>query len=101
MAKDAPISRRDGFLLIWSAIHRPAEETGKKPFEDVRDGDRGFLEITYAKARGFFSDADGNDAEKFRPDDPLSLEAALLWLFRTRNLEGKFTEALVGRASVA
>ncbi len=77
------ITRRDGFLLIWSSISRPAESTREKPYIDVPKGDRGFLEITYAKSRGILND----ENERFRPDEPLTPSDALLLLFRTRNLE--------------
>lgn len=77
-----PVSRRDGFLLLWQSIHRMAYETSTEPFKDLREEEEGFLEITYAKNRKFF-----NVETMFRPDDPLELETALLWLFRTRNVE--------------
>ncbi len=75
------LTRRDGFLMIWEAIDRPAEETNEIPFEDVPEGDRGFLEITYAKRRGLLDD-DSN----FSPDKPLTMGEALIWLLRTRNV---------------
>ncbi|OGJ60929.1 hypothetical protein A3C37_00495 [Candidatus Peribacteria bacterium RIFCSPHIGHO2_02_FULL_53_20] len=83
------ITRRDGFLLLWQSINRAAYETREEPFLDVQKGDRGFLEITYAKNRGLL---DGDSSSKspgdgaFHPDDPLILEDALLWLYRTRNV---------------
>lgn len=77
------ISRRDGFLLLWESVRRPALPMREKPFSDVVKGDRGFEEITYAKARGILDD----DEESFRPDDPLLEEDALLWLFRTRSVD--------------
>jgi hypothetical protein len=80
-ASTSAITRRDGFLILWRSILRPIEETHEQPFEDVQEGDRGFLEITYAKARGILE-----DEPLFRPDEPLPLEDALLWLFRTRNV---------------
>jgi hypothetical protein len=76
------VTRRDGFLLIWEGIRRPALETTETPFMDIGEGDRGEAEITYAEARGIL-DAD----ERFQPDDSLSLADALLWLFRTRNVD--------------
>jgi hypothetical protein len=91
VAKDAPISRRDGFLLIWSALHRSVDKVSSS-FDDVHAADKGYAEISFAKARGFFSDKDGKDPDTFRPKESLSLEAALLWLFRTRNVEGVFNK---------
>ncbi len=78
-----PILRRDGFLLLWNSISRPAESTREKPYIDVSQGDRGFLEITYAKSRGILND----ENVRFRPDEPLTPSDALLLLFRTRNIE--------------
>lgn len=76
------VSRRDGILLIWEGIHRKAEETREKPFDDVHEGDLGFFEITFAKARGIIG-----AKESFRPDDPLDFDTAVLWLLRTRNVD--------------
>ncbi len=78
----ASVTRRDGFLLIWEGIRRPAAAVRGTPFADVPPGARGFTEISYAESRGLL---DGADA--FRPDEPLSSEAALLWTFRTRNVD--------------
>jgi len=80
MAEGA-LTRRDGFLLIWESIRRPAYETSKEPFADVGRGERGFLEITYAKRRGVL-----DDEAFFRPYEPMILEDAVLWMFRTRNV---------------
>ena len=79
---DGPVTRRDGFLLLWNAIRRPAFESREKPFSDVPEGSPGFLEITYAKNRGILDD----DEASFHPDAPLALGDGLLWLFRTRNI---------------
>ncbi len=75
------ISRREGFLLLWQSIQRPAFAMREVPFTDVIDGERGFQEITYAKNRGVLDDEDA-----FRPEDTLVLGDALLWLYRTRNV---------------
>lgn len=75
------VTRRDGFLLIWEGITRSVEETREPPFMDIGKDDRGFPEITYAKARGIL-----DDGERFHPEDSLVLSDALLWLFRTRNV---------------
>ena len=82
-AQPASITRRDGFLLFWQSIHRAAEDSREPPFTDVPNGVEGFAEITYAKYRGIIDD----DEETFRPDEPLLLEDALLWLFRTRSVD--------------
>jgi rare lipoprotein A len=81
-AAGAAISRRDGFLLVWSSIQRPAEGVRETPYLDVPKGAPGFLEITFAKSRGFTI-----DGEHFSPDDPLAARDAVIWLLRTRNLE--------------
>ncbi len=81
-AADA-ISRRDGFLLIWNSISRPAEVTREKPYIDVSEGEKGYKEITYAKSRGILND----ENTSFRPNEFLSVSDALLLLFRTRNIE--------------
>lgn len=85
-----PISRREGFLLLWSSINRAVYDTREQPFSDIMEGDRGFREITYAKNRGLLDGDAGSRSPgngTFRPDDPLLLEDALLWLYRTRNVE--------------
>lgn len=82
-AAPEPINRRDGFLLIWQSILRPSESTNEKPYSDVRPGDPGYLEVTYAKARGILNDQN----EKFYPDEPLAPVDALLMLLRTRGIE--------------
>ncbi len=81
-ATDTAITRRDGFLLLWNAIHRPAETSKKAVFADVPVGDPGFTEITYAEKRGLI-----DEAEAFHPDQSLNVETALLWLMRTRNVD--------------
>ena len=85
-----PISRRDGFLLLWGSINRAVYDTREKPFFDVTEGDKGEREITYAKNRGLLdgdSDSKSPGDGAFHPDTPLTLEDALLWLYRTRNVE--------------
>lgn len=77
------ITRRDAFVMMWNTIKRPTEETREKPYTDVPNGAVGFAEITYAKARGILSD----ETETFRPDEPITLEEALIMLLRTRNIE--------------
>ncbi len=75
------VTRRDGFLLLWESIRRPAAETREAPYADLSEGERGFTEITYAKSRGLLE-----DAETFLPDAPLTKGDAALWLLRTRNV---------------
>jgi hypothetical protein len=80
-----PISRRDGFLMLWSAISRPAEPWKKDAFDDVPSGAPGYAEITFARGRGLLDGTfDGND---FRPDAALTGRDAYLWLVRTRNAD--------------
>jgi rare lipoprotein A len=74
------ITRRDGFLQIWQSIKRPAQPA-KSTFSDVPEDARGSLEIDYAKSRGIIG-----DQQIFRPDEPLTLETALIWMIRTRNV---------------
>lgn len=101
-AEGAPVTRREGFLLIWDSIRRPALETSDEPYADVQDFDDGFLEITWAKRRGIL-----DDVANFQPDEPLSIEDALLWIYRTRNvaeLEDMGADdlpALLGRYPIA
>jgi rare lipoprotein A len=78
-----PITRRDGFLLLWNSVRRALEETRETPFVDVKEGEKGFAEIRYAKRRGILDDED----EKFYPNDPLLTRDAVLWLLRTRSVD--------------
>ena len=80
---EVAITRRDGFLLLWQGIRRAVEDSREQPFVDVPAGAKGFAEITYAKQRGILDDVE----ETFRPDEPLVLEDALLWLLRTRSVD--------------
>lgn len=82
-ALDAPLSRREGFLMLWQSIARSTQDSREKPFADVQKGEGGFAEITYAKYRGILDD----DDERFHPDDPLMLHDAFLWLLRTRSVD--------------
>ncbi len=82
LADESPITRRDGFLLVWETVRRPAQESKEKPYVDVSKGSKGFLEITYAKSRGILA-----DAAAFRPDEGLMLSDALIMLLRTRNVD--------------
>ncbi len=76
------MTRREGFVILWDSIKRPAFESRETPYQDVQPGTVGFLPITYAKSRNLLDD----DAI-FRPEDPLSVADALMWLLRTRNYE--------------
>lgn len=82
MAQAPMITRRDGFLLLWNSISRATQENRESYFIDVPAGSRGEEEITYAKYRGILDD----DDPAFHPNDPLMLEDALLWLYRTRSV---------------
>lgn len=79
------LSRRDGFLMLWSAISRPAEPWKKDAFADVPSGAPGYAEITFANGRGLLDDT--VDGENFRPDAALTGRDAYLWLVRTRNAD--------------
>ncbi len=83
-ASDA-ITRRDGFLMLWSALSRPADPWKKDAFADVTSNDAGYAPITYAHGRGFLDDTVG-DGTNFRPNDTLIARDAMLWLVRTRNV---------------
>ncbi|MDA0375707.1 MAG: septal ring lytic transglycosylase RlpA family protein [bacterium] len=61
-------------------MNRPAFET-EKSYSDVLEDDRGYLEISFGKRRGILP-----DAETFRPDELVTLDDALLWVYRTRNV---------------
>ncbi len=81
-AEGEGVMRREGFLMIWAGISRAATEVMEEPFTDVPEGSAGYMEIIFAKARGIVEGERG----LFRPEEPLSLNDALLWLFRTRNI---------------
>lgn len=82
VAAPPAITRRDGFLLMWQSLRRPAEPA-KSVFTDLPDRpDNGSLEIDFAASRGLISD----ESETFNPDDPLTLDVALTWLLRTRSV---------------
>ena len=81
-AEEDLLTRREGFLMLWRSIARPAYETNQvKYFADIQPGNSGFLEITWAKNRKIL-DAD----DIFLPEESLRLQDALLWLYRTRNV---------------
>ncbi len=82
-AEETPLSRRDAFIMMWQTIKRPADPATKQRYDDVKPGDPGFLEISFGQRRNILP----NDIDNFRPDDPLIMSDALLWLFRTRNIE--------------
>jgi hypothetical protein len=75
-----PITRRDGFLLLWQTLRRPAGES-RMPFVDMEKSDTGAKEIASAASRNIIK-----DEQEFRPNDPLFLSTALVWLLRTRNV---------------
>ena len=81
---EEPLQRRDAYLLIWNAINRPAYETTQvQPFLDVDPESPGGLEITWSKRRGILS----KDSDYFYPEGAVYLSDALLWLYRTRNVD--------------
>jgi hypothetical protein len=75
-----PLSRADGFARIWESLNRPLGQTKEPPFEDVSVGSAHYPLLTYAKARGIL-----DDAGYFYPNEPLTMQDALVWLFRSRN----------------
>lgn len=90
IAQSAPVTRRDGFLLLWNSIHRALQDNREPYFTDVPAGSRGEEEITYAKYRGILDDPSANasgQVSAFHPDDPLMVEDALVWLYRTRSVD--------------
>ena len=90
MAESASLTRRDGFLLLWNSIHRALEDNREPYFTDVPAGARGEAEITYAKYRGILGDnlsTSSGQTSEFRPDEPLQLSDAVLWLLRTRSMD--------------
>ena len=76
------LTRAEGFIQLWAPLKRPAKETYETPFTDVPKTHEHNLVLTYAKARGVV-----NDDERFFPDESLRLNDALLWLFRSRNVD--------------
>lgn len=83
LAAGEPISRAEGFQAIWQTLKRPVFETREKQYLDVPKGSLGEAEITYARSRGFLSD----EVEQFFPKDALTLDTAILWLLKTRNVD--------------
>ncbi len=81
-ASTAPISRHDAFVIVWDSLHRAVTDVRETPYTDVLKSDEAYQKITFAKSRNILG-----DFEKFRPNDPLRLDEALIWLFRSRNLD--------------
>lgn len=81
-AKAPPISRHDGFLLLWNSIARSSADVNEKQFTDIPKSDPGYFQIKHAKDRGIV-----DDGTEFRPNAPLDFGTAMLWLFRTRSVE--------------
>ncbi len=86
----SPISRCDGFLLLWRSIDRPAEQA-KVAFIDLHDQHPCLKEVTYAASRKIIDIS----VKRFSPNDPLITSDALLWLFRTRNIEPRKADGIV------
>lgn len=80
-AQGSPITREQGFVLLWQPLHRAIDDVREKQFLDVPDSDPHAREIRFAKSRGIL-----DDEENFSPHDPLELRNALLWLYRSRNI---------------
>ncbi|HLC76195.1 MAG TPA: septal ring lytic transglycosylase RlpA family protein [Candidatus Peribacterales bacterium] len=76
------VTRAEGLRMIWEPLKRPAEETREPQFTDVSPDHPEFAIIRFAKARGMVE-----DGSQFYPDDTLHLNAALLWLLQTRNVD--------------
>ena len=82
-AADSPINRRDGFLTLWQSLRREIYDNREAAFSDVAETAPGGREITFAKARGVLDD----EEENFDPEGALHLSDALVWLYRTRNVD--------------
>lgn len=80
LAEADNITRREGFMMLWESINRPAYETYAE-YTDVTEDQLGYEEISYGKRRGILPDEDF-----FYPDQVLTMHDALLWLYRTRNI---------------
>jgi rare lipoprotein A len=83
IAADAPIGREDGFMLIWNALHRAISDVREPQYKDIAADDVNARDIRFAKSRGILDD----DVDTFRPKDSLDLQSAILWLFRSRNID--------------
>jgi hypothetical protein len=66
---------------VWNSLHRVVESTSEKPYTDVSSTDPMYAAIRFAKSRNILGDFD-----TFRPNDPLALDVALIWLYRSRNV---------------
>lgn len=82
LAADTPVTREAGFIQIWQGIKRPAASTREHPYDDIPKTHPHFTDITFAKYRGLL-----DSTAAFRPADPLTVGDAVLWLFRTRNID--------------
>jgi hypothetical protein len=80
-AEEPPLSRLEGFLLLWEPLKRPAEGVEEEPYSDVPGNYPASALLTFAKARGILP-----PEGQFYPEEPLRLNDALLWLFRSRNV---------------
>lgn len=78
------LHRKDAYIFLWNSIHRPAYETTQiTPFVDVPPDSPGGREITWSKRRGILN----KESDYFYPEGDVYLSDALLWLFRTRNVD--------------
>jgi hypothetical protein len=76
------VSRAEGFRILWEPLKRSVEEVNGNTFDDVAKDHPQFPLLTFAKARMIL-----NDTATFRPEEPLHLKDALLWLLRSRNVD--------------
>ncbi len=74
------IPRADGFARIWEGLQRPIKPS-LPTFADTQDHPRRDL-LAYALNRKIL-----DRARRFHPSDPLLLQDALIWIFRTRNVD--------------
>lgn len=81
-AERTPITRAEGFRILWEPLRRSIEEVREEPFQDVLNDHPHFKLLTFGKARQMLDDED-----TFRPERPLHLKDALLWLLRSRNVD--------------
>lgn len=79
-AQAAPISRQDGYVMMWNTLRRPIAEV-RTTFSDMNQDTEAGKIIAFGRYRKILA-----DNETFRPNDPLNLSTALTWLFRTRNI---------------
>jgi hypothetical protein len=80
-AAEGGLTRADGFAILWEGIRRPIEAASPAAFDDTLSHPRKDL-LHYALDRNILE-----YDRYFYPDAPLTLEQAILWLLRTRNVD--------------